>query len=30
MAEAINIKLTDEEIKSLEAGYKPVPIAGHF
>jgi aryl-alcohol dehydrogenase-like predicted oxidoreductase len=28
-AEAIHIKLTDDEITSLEAGYKPMPVSGH-
>ncbi|KAH9890410.1 Aldo/keto reductase [Cubamyces lactineus] len=27
---ALDVKLTEEEIKSLEEPYKPVPIAGHF
>jgi hypothetical protein len=30
MIEAIDVKLTDEEIKSLETGYKPLPVSGHF
>lgn len=29
IVEAVNIKLTDEEIKYLEEPYKPQPIFGH-
>lgn len=29
MVEAVNFKLTDEELKSLEEPYVPRPIVGH-
>jgi hypothetical protein len=30
IAEAINLKLTEEEIKTVEEHYKPQKIAGHW